>query len=165
MAALWVRQGSTLSKPRTGPPIRGSLGSVDDSPPPPAVGSPRILVIDDELALLRICTRSLRAYVVEVASSGALALARLATLPAFDLVLCDLNLLDIGGRDLYRLACTLSPALRPRFLFMTGDRATPPPDVADDSAAVRVLSKPFDPAVVRAAVHELLSHLPPRAAV
>jgi CheY-like chemotaxis protein len=100
---------------------------------------------------------------VEVASSGTLALARLATLPAFDLVLCDLHLPDFYGRDLYRQACALAPELRSRFLFMTGDRTTPPPDLDDPSAAVRVLSKPFEPTVVRAAVHDMLSRLPPRA--
>lgn len=136
---------------------------MDDSLPPPPVGSPRILVVDDELALLRICARALRPCVVEVASSGALALARLATLPAFDLVLCDLHLPDFYGRDLYRRACALAPELRSRFLFMTGDRTTPPPDLDDNSAAVRVLSKPFDPTVLRAAIHDLLNRPPPLA--
>jgi CheY-like chemotaxis protein len=136
-----------------------------DAPSLPTTASPpRILVVDDELPLLRICARALRPCIVEVASSGALALARLAVLPAFDLVVCDLHLLDFLGRDLYRHVCALAPELRDRFLFMTGDRAASPHDFDDDSASVRVLSKPFEPAALRAAVHDLLGRLPPRGA-
>jgi CheY-like chemotaxis protein len=137
----------------------------EPSPLPPPGSSPRILVIDDEIPLLNICARALRPCVVELASSGVLALAKLATLPAFDLVLCDLHLGDINGRDLYRQACARSPELRPRFVFMTGDHvSTPPPsDDDDDFSAVRVLSKPFDIAVLRAVVLGLVRGLPPLA--
>lgn len=152
---------SQLPEVRTAPSIRRTMGDVDAPSLPTPVSPPRILVIDDELLLLKICARALRPCIVEVASSGALALARLATLPAFDLVLCDLHLPDFYGRDLYRHACTHAPELRTRFLFITGDCATPPPDLDDDSSTVRVLSKPFDPTVLRATVQDLLSRLPP----
>jgi CheY-like chemotaxis protein len=127
------------------------------------VSPARILVIDDEIPLLKICARALRPHLVEVASSGALALARLATLPAFDVVFCDLNLPDLHGRDLYRLACARSPELRPRFVFMTGDHVSNPPGLDDDFNAVRVLSKPFECAELRAVLHDMLSRLPPLA--
>lgn len=68
------------------------------SPPPPSVSPARILVVDDELSLLKTFPRLLRPHIVELASSGALALARLSALPAFDVVLCDLHLDDIDGR-------------------------------------------------------------------
>ncbi len=132
----------------------------DASPPPPSVSPARILVVDDELSLLKTFPRLLRPHVVELASSGALAVARLATLPAFDVVLCDLHLDDIDGRDLYRQACARSPELRLRFVFMTGERGTSPPGLEDDTHAVRVLSKPFD----RAALHDALDDTLRRAA-
>jgi CheY-like chemotaxis protein len=139
---------------------------VPDPSPLPLSGSPaRILVIDDELRLITTFARALCPCVVEVATTGALALARLATLPAFDLVLCDLHLGDLHGRDLYRQACARSPELRPRFVFMTGEGATTPPlSVDDDFRDVRLLFKPFDNAVLRAVVFGLLRGLPPRAA-
>lgn len=137
------------------------MDAPDSSPLPPSGSPARILVVDDEIPLLKICARALHPCVVELASSGALALAKIATLPAFDLVLCDLHLGDIHGRDLYRQACARSPELRLRFVFMTGDRAssTPPRD-DDDFRAVRVLSKPFDIAVLRAVVFGLVRGLP-----
>ncbi len=130
------------------------------SPPPPSVSPARILVIDDELSLLKTFPRILRPHLVELASSGALALARLAALPAFDVVLCDLHLEDLDGRDLYRLACASSPELRLRFVFMTGDRGSSPPGLEDDTHAVRVLSKPFDRAALHDAIDDTLRRRP-----
>lgn len=149
---------------RSGPAYPPPVDAPAASPPPPPVSPARILVVDDERPLLQVFARVLRPHVVELASSGALALARLATLPEFDLVLCDLNLPDINGRDLYRQACALSPELRARFVFMTGDDASNPPDLDDGSSAVRVLSKPFARAELCALLHDILTHLPPRAA-
>jgi two-component system response regulator MprA len=88
------------------------------------VSPARILVIDDEPSLLKTFPRLLRPHIVELASSGALALARLAALPAFDVVLCDLHLDDIDGRDLYRQACARWPELRLR--MASGSRRAPP---------------------------------------
>lgn len=132
------------------------------SPPPPSVSAVRLLVVDDELSLLKTFPRLLRPHVVELASSGALALARLAALPAFDVVLCDLHLDDIDGRDLYRQACSRSPELRLRFVFMTGDRGPPQPGLEDDAHAMRVLFKPFDRAALHVAIDDTLRRLPPR---
>jgi two-component system response regulator MprA len=126
------------------------------------VSPARILVVDDELSLLKTFPRLLRPHIVELASSGALALARLATLPAFDVVLCDLHLDDLDGRDLYLQACACSPELRLRFVFMTGDRGTSPPGLEHDTHAARVLSKPFDRAALHGAIDDTLRRLPPR---
>lgn len=101
-------------------------------------------------------------YEVEMATSGATALARPTSLPAVDVVLCDLHLDDLDGRELYRQACALSPDLRSRFVFMTGEH-NPPHRLDDDFGAVRVLSRPFDPDLLFAVLHDVLNGLPPRA--
>jgi CheY-like chemotaxis protein len=129
----------------------------------PLASTPRILVIDHARHLLHSFATALHPYEVVVASSGALALFRLAASPAFDLVLCELHLPDLDGRTLYHLACTHSPALRSRFLFLTSEEAPSPPHTFDiETSAVPVLVKPFDPAVLRTAVHDLLLRLSPR---
>ena len=126
-------------------------------------GRTRLLVIDDETVLLACFSRMLRSHHdVEIAVSATLALSLLDASAPFDLVICDLNLPDIAGRDFYGIACDRRPELRDRFLFMTGDRATNPHDLADGSSAVRVLAKPFDSAALLTAIGELLVRLPPR---
>ena len=122
------------------------------NPPSPFL---RILVVEDEAPLARCYARQLLPAVAEIASSPPIALAMLADLAPFDLVLCDLNLAGLSGRDLYRDACARWPELCDRFLFMTGDRATAPPRLDDASSAVRVLAKPFDRAALLAAVAEV----------
>src|SRR5947209_4269101 len=63
-------------------------------------GRARLLVIDDEAVLLACFARMLRSrHDVEVALSASLALSLLEASPAFDLVVCDLNLPDVTGRD------------------------------------------------------------------
>lgn len=121
----------------------------------------RVLLVDDEPALLTALSRVLgRDYTVELASSGVIALAMLAASPPFDVVLCDLNLGDIAGPNVYATACARWPELRARFLFMTGDRASAVPGFGDGSSEMRVLLKPFDFATLRAAVADLLDRSP-----
>jgi CheY-like chemotaxis protein len=139
-----------------------------DSPIPSTLSAPpgrlpRILLVDSVLPILRAISGMLDPYEVEMATSGAQALVRLATLPAFDVVLCDLYLDDLAGRDLYRQACARSPELRARFIFMTGD-PVPPHGLEGEFSAVRVLSRPFEPEQLFAVIHELVNG-PPRAEV
>jgi DNA-binding response OmpR family regulator len=129
------------------------------------VSTPRILVVDHARHLLHSFASALHPYEVAVASNGALALSRLAASPAFDLVLCELDLPDLHGRTLYRVACTRSPELRSRFLFLTSESASPSQYLDVETSAVPVLAKPFDDDVLRAAVNDLLSRVPPRAEV
>jgi CheY-like chemotaxis protein len=132
------------------------------SPLPPPGRSPRILLVDSVIPILRVLASMLDdPYVVEMATSGAQALARLATLPAVDVVLCDLHLDDLNGRDLYRQACARSPDLRDRFVFLTSD--CNPPQRLDECGAVLVLSRPFDSDRLLAILHDLVNGLPPRA--
>lgn len=128
---------------------------------PPPGSSPRILLVDSVIPVLRALASILDPYVIEMATSGAGALARLASLPAVDVVLCDLQLDDLDVRDFYRQACALSPDLRSRFVFMTGDRS-PPHHLGDEFGAVRVLSRPFEPELLHTVIHDLVTLLPPR---
>ena len=62
------------------------------------------------IPILRALASILDSYGIDVATSGAGALARLATLPAVDVVLCGLDDLDV--RDPCCQACALSLDLR-----------------------------------------------------
>ena len=147
---------------RTGVPSAPWTSPTPPPLPPPPGDSPRLLLVDSVLPILRALASILDPYVIEMATSGAQALARLATLPAIDVVLCDLHLDDLDGRELYRQACAQQPELRGRFAFMTGD-CNPPHRLDDDFGGVRVLSRPFEPELLHALLHDLVNGLPPSA--
>ncbi len=92
----------------------------------------------------------------ELCASAAEALEKIKAAPAFDVIICDVQMPRQSGLDLY---AALPPALQPRVIFMSGD-------LAQDGArqffathdALR-LDKPFTREVLWAA----MARLPPRA--
>ncbi|MBX7080483.1 MAG: PAS domain S-box protein [Nannocystaceae bacterium] len=117
----------------------------------------RVLVVDDELIVAKVLVRMLRGHEVELAHDGGTALARLLRAPAIDLVLCDVMMPGMGGFELYRAAVAQAPALKDRFVFMTGGTFTP--DAVEALAQCRcpLLEKPFDTEKVRATVAAVLA--------
>ena len=134
----------------------------EPAPLPPA-RSPRILLVDSAIPVARVLASFLDSFEVELATTFGGALVRLASAPVIDAVICDLHLDDLenmDGRDLYRLACARSPELRGRFVLMTG--ASSPPPGFDESAALPILRRPFDPDLLLATLQKLLLRHPPR---
>lgn len=79
-----------------------------------------VLIVDDEVALARVFSRGLASqFDVRVATTGREAL-RLLRLERFDAVVCDLQLGDINGRDLFRTISRERPELGERFVFISG---------------------------------------------
>jgi signal transduction histidine kinase len=120
-----------------------------ESPPPPkpvarAARGLRVLVVDDEPAILTLFPALLRPNTVTVASSGARAIELLRSDATFDLVICDLMMPGVSGMDVYREVSTLRPALCGRFIFMTGGTYTDASRAFLDDARAPVLEKPFD---------------------
>lgn len=104
----------------------------------------RVLLIDDERHLGPTLSTGLRevADVVAVAS-GAEAVRLLLHDPAFDLILCDVQLPDLPGMDVYQQVIAQRPDLESRFVFITGGAVT---DLAQDFLDARPaqrLDKPF----------------------
>lgn len=80
-----------------------------------------MLLIDDERELTSAVRRSLqRMHDVEVASSGADALARIERGERFDIVFCDLVIPQMTGAEVHRAVELISPAQAGRFVFVTG---------------------------------------------
>ena len=122
-----------------------------EEPPSPAPG--RILVVDDEPALGALLAETLAAdgHDVRAVASAAAALRAVAE-ARFDAVLTDLRMPDLDGTRLIPRLVAADPGLRGRILAMTGDAlsATPPPEV-------RLLEKPVDRALLRAAIADVLA--------
>jgi signal transduction histidine kinase len=133
---------------------------------PPAAGA-RLLVVDDDHAVLRVLERTLRRdHAVETSSDGREALRRLVHGERFDLVLCDLMMPELNGMELHAELVRRNPGLAKRMMFMTGGAFTP----AAQAFLARVdnprLMKPFHAIELRDAVRRALAELvgatPPR---
>ncbi|HXE58539.1 MAG TPA: ATP-binding protein [Gemmatimonadales bacterium] len=108
----------TVELPQHGEPVT--------EPPPPAALRPalplRILVVDDEPHILHYMRATLEAWghTVEVASDGAAGLERAAA-GGLDLIITDLRMPRLGGREFYQLLAERNPAMARRTVFSTGD--------------------------------------------
>jgi CheY-like chemotaxis protein len=117
------------------------------------------LIVDDEpgirVALRRWFERQQWAIAEAGDGSHALTLLR-ATDDAgpdrFDLVVCDLNLPNLGGEELIRILRAERPHLVPRIVLTTGESVA----CADAGSVLaehtHVLQKPFDLATLKAVV-------------
>ena len=104
----------------------------------------RILVVDDEASILMIMTRILyrNGFMVDGVKSGAAALKRLQQ-ETYDLIITDLQMLEMGGQELYRRTIEKYPAYNSRFIFITGDAIDPELRTFLVSNNVPALEKPF----------------------
>lgn len=82
----------------------------------------RVLVVDDEPHILHYMQATLESWGHEVvlASDGSQALKRALTQP-FDLIICDLRMPRLGGREMYQTLSQMHPAVAGRMVFATGD--------------------------------------------
>jgi len=105
----------------------------------------RILIIDDEKLLLAAYRRMLSAHDVVVAVGGREALSLLDTDRAFDLVLCDLMMPDVDGKQVYEFICSEAPELRSRLAFHTGGAASQVLRNFSEWTDIPILHKPLLP--------------------
>ncbi len=117
----------------------------------------RILVIDDEAAILRVFQRLLGgAHEVSVASDGREALTQIAAGTDFDLILCDLTMPEMSGIAFYNTLAEQRPDLLARIVFMSGGVGTASSRAFLKGTGNTCLDKPFDPAQLRALVRDAL---------
>lgn len=117
---------------------------------------PHVLLVDDEIQLLRALARSLRRHAdVVTVSSVAAALELLTEDPFFDLVLSDLVMPGKTGVDLHREVASTAPALAERFVFMTGGAFTDETKAFCDLHHDRVLIKPVNHEDILERLHQL----------
>jgi two-component system, cell cycle sensor histidine kinase and response regulator CckA len=122
----------------------------------------RILVVDDEPAVLRAISRMLRDHDVVTCASGAAALELLERDRDFDAVLCDLMMPDLSGMELFRRIARTYPELGDRFVFITGGAYTVESQRFLAEGNRPTAQKPFDARALRDLVARLVGERPAR---
>jgi CheY-like chemotaxis protein len=84
----------------------------------------RILIADDGPELASMFERMFpREHEVVQVDSGISALERIAIGRAFDVVICEMQLPDVGGMELHRRLLECAPSTAHRVVFLTDDPA------------------------------------------
>ena len=113
----------------------------------------RVMVIDDEPALLAAVKRLLAQDHDVVALPGAKeALAMLTQGEEFDVILCDLMMPEMTGMDLHEALVNAAPELAAKMIFLTGGAFSTRARAFLDQAANLHIEKPFDGKALRAIV-------------
>jgi PAS domain S-box-containing protein len=125
-------------------------------PVPPADGPrARVLLVDDEPLAARVIAELLAPHEVTLAHSGREAIARLDGDVSFDAIVCDLQMNEGSGVDVYDYLCAERPHLSRRVIFTTGGAFTQRAQEFLGRCPQPVLEKPFDPARLASLVSAL----------
>jgi signal transduction histidine kinase/ActR/RegA family two-component response regulator len=104
----------------------------------------RVLAIDDEILLLKAYRRMLiDHHDVEMAPGGVEALRRLEKDRDFDVILCDLQMPEISGADVFHAVAERWPGLEKRMVIITGGAFSPEARGFLEQGLVASLNKPF----------------------
>ena len=112
-----------------------------------------ILVVDDEPHILHYMRATLESWghTVEVASDGTYALER-ALAGTFDVIICDLRMPHLSGREMYTKLVRQDPRVAERIIFATGDTVRGDTLQFLERLGRPYLRKPFTLAELRAAL-------------
>jgi two-component system NtrC family sensor kinase len=135
-------------------PLAAPAPRPDVSPAPLGESRPlHILVVDDEPHILHYMRATLESWghTVEVASDGAYALERALAGP-FDVIICDLRMPHLSGRDMYLKLARHDPRAAERIIFATGDTVRGDTLQFLQRLGRPYLHKPFTLAELRAAL-------------
>jgi signal transduction histidine kinase/CheY-like chemotaxis protein len=139
---------------------RNASETVSGPPAPPAPSDQpqhRVLIVDDEAALLRVMKRVASSrYHVLTATSGWEAQALLRGGARADLVVSDLMMADGSGMELYAWISHHRPALAETMLFLSGGTFSDEAATFAERFGDRLLTKPFGGAELLAALERAL---------
>jgi CheY-like chemotaxis protein len=118
----------------------------------------KILVIEDEPFIGRVCVKTLSSegFEVDVASNGLIALEMLVK-KKYDLIFSDVRTPNMNGIEFYKHIKEQDPSLANRIIFTSGDIMSP--DVKEFMSTNQnpFLAKPFMPDELRAIVRKAIS--------
>jgi CheY-like chemotaxis protein len=125
----------------------------------------RIVAVDDEALLLKAYRRMLIDFHdVETRLGGREALRLFQDDRNFDVVLCDLQMPEMSGAEVYAAARSAWPELADRFIFITGGAFSPEARRFLDEAAISCINKPFQVEELLDLIDRRVAALGPRSA-
>lgn len=118
----------------------------------------KILLLDDRTDFQDVLRNYLisRSHKVTSAASGIEGLREVMK-AAFDLILCDMMMPQMGGEMFYWAVTRARPATRDRFIFFTGHKNNPTMEFFFERINAKVLYKPFKLSAIDAAIREIIS--------
>ena len=118
----------------------------------------RILVLDDDKLVCKAIQRVLRSrYDVVTATLATEAIRLLDGGAEFDVIVCDIEMPEMGGHELHDFLARTRPAIARRMVFATGGAFTAEGRRFVAAEAHRVLAKPFTVGELRALVAHALA--------
>ena len=134
--------------------------TTDQAPEP---GTLAVLVVDDEPGIRQATARFLNRSGIQVraVSDGAEALRALRT-QTFDVILCDVRMPGMNGRDFLARLREQAPRLVSTLIFATGDTLEPDTAALLADAGAPSLAKPFDFDALEQLVREVAARAPDR---
>ena len=118
----------------------------------------KVLVVDDETEITHLLQRVLEGegHRVVAVNSGLDAQKALATQP-FDVIISDLKMPSMSGRELYAYVKDTYPDLADRVIFSTGDTVSEESWAFLSQIRNHYISKPFNPDEILAEIGALLT--------
>ncbi len=115
----------------------------------------RVLVVDDEPAIARTVARALsREHDVVTVNAASDALARVVGGERYDVILCDVMMPQMTGKELHAELSVFAPDQAERMIFLTGGAFTPGARAFLDQVPNPCIDKPFDTRALLALVTE-----------
>lgn len=162
-AKMDVGQGSTFII--TLPVVKGGHVLSQESYEPETTDSSelmdkRVLVVDDEAEALNYLTRFLESVgsKIETATNGREALNKLRQ-GSFDLILCDIKMPVMDGKELYSKVSAEMPEVAKRMVFATGDLTCQETRQFIEGTKARFVSKPFDLLTIKKVLGDAIHHV------
>ena len=120
----------------------------------------KILAVDDEESLLHMMQEELvrHSYEVTTATNGETALREMRE-QKFDLIVCDLKMPGLNGRQVYERLRTESPEMCRRMVFVTGDVIGGPLRDFLETENRPIIAKPFSLGELRQTIKSTLAEL------
>ena len=120
----------------------------------------RILVVEDEPAICRVCSKTLagEGFEVDIAANGSVAEGMLGQ-GDYDLVLIDIRTPVMNGKQLYQSIVEKHPELVSRVIFTTGDVLGGDTKSFLEESGRLFLPKPFTPDELKTVGREALRRL------
>jgi len=131
-------------RPRTPEPEEIVTLEIDVPPNDVAASAGRVLLLEDRDDFREVLRDHLVSRLFQVTSvpSGVEGLREIRK-GAFDLIICDMMMLGMGGEMFYWAVTRIRPATAQRFIFFTGHRNNPAIEFFFKRVKATVLIKPF----------------------